>query len=142
MGETVTVACKLPHGLELRLCKPEEFMVNIPGGGTRKEKRHVPYGKSVIIGGVAAPFGFQPNSPISGGYALTPNVDKQFFDEWLRQNADHDAVRNNLLFAHVKTDMVSDEAKEKKDIKSGLEPIDPSNPGAKVKGVEKADVKK
>ncbi len=141
MGDMVTVACKLPHGLELRLCKPEEFQVPVPGGGMRKEKRFVPFGSSVVIKGYVAPFGMSPNAPVVGGYALTSGVDSDFFSEWLKQNADHDAVRNGLIFAHVKEDHVTGEAKDKKDLKNGLEPIDPSSPQTKVKGVEKADVR-
>jgi len=141
MGDTVTVACKLPHGLELRLCKPEEFQVPVPGGGMRKEKRFVHFGPAVVIKGYVAPHGMSPEAPVVGGYALTYGVDSDFFAEWLKQNADHDAVRNNLIFAHVKNDMVTGEAKEKAEIRNGLEPIDPTKPELKVKGVAKADVR-
>jgi hypothetical protein len=126
MAETVTVACKLPHGLILQNYRMAEKPVPILGGGTRVEKMAEPVGAPITIRGVAHEVNKAPTVQIIGGYALTPGVDAGFFAAWLKANADHDAVRNGLIFAHAKADDAEAEAREKSSLRSGLEPIDPS----------------
>lgn len=122
MTETVTVACKLPNGLVLRVFNMVERSELVLGGGSRKIKQAVQSDHAPIkINGCAAPFG-SPQA-LYGGYALTPNVPKDVFDEWLKQNADADVVRNNLIFAADKTDYVADKATEQRDLTSGLQPL-------------------
>ena len=66
-------------------------------------------------------------------YAFTHGVDKAFFDLWMEQNKDHDAVKNNLIFASVQTGRVEGKAREyEKDTRSGLEPYDPSKDKGRV----------
>ena len=121
-----TVACKLPNGLLLRVFDWAEHDEPVMGGGFRTVKRASPIGEPVKIHGPATRFGEAPKTAISGGYALTPNVDADFFARWLEQNADHhDAVKNHLIFASDKRQVAHDEAREKKDILSGLEPLIP-----------------
>lgn len=100
---TVTVACKLPNGLEI-------------------EHR----GHTVVLAGANS-------STAVGGYGLTPNVDADWFEDWMAGNLDHPAVKNNIIFANTPA-QAADEAKEKKGVKTGLEPVDPDNPG---EGIEK-----
>jgi hypothetical protein len=109
-GQTVTVACKLPAGLCL----------DMPG----KDR--------VIIKGNAFFKGETPDYPIQNGAALTFGVDKDFWDAWLNRNKELSVVRQRLVFAHEKD--TAGQAKEFKEIKSGLERLDPDNPG---KGLEK-----
>jgi len=105
------------------------------GGGSRKVKKAVPVPGRITLKGNAFAVDRAPKAEIVCGYALTPGVDAEFFEEWLRQNADHDAVRNGMIFAHMKAEDVSAEAREKKDVKSGLEPI---NRNKLPKGIETA----
>ena len=135
-GDTVTVANKLPHTLKLRLHRFEDHDEPVLGGGTRTVKRAVPLGHEVIVRGSGHPVNRAPRHPIIGGYALTPGVSKDFFEEWLRQNRDHDALRNNLIFAADATGHAEGQAKEQAALRTGLEGIDPTNPGARVPGVE------
>lgn len=124
-AEFVTVACKIPNGLILRLFKMEDAQEPMFGGGFRKVKRAAQVGQTVTINGPALPKGaraiFAP-----GGYALTPNVPKDFFEQWLKQNHDHEAVVRKLIFAQVAHDDVAAEAEEHSKVKSGLEPLDPT----------------
>lgn len=138
-SSTVTVACKLPHGLVLRLFRMEDYEVPVPGGGTRTEKRAVQKGESIKVNGVAVPYGKAPTTIISDGYALTTNVPSDFFEEWLRQNAEADYVKNKMIFAKPREEDVKAFAKENAGRRSGLEPIDPEKPP--VRGVAKADDK-
>lgn len=135
---TVTVACKLPHGLILRLHE----MISVPepvlGGGVRETKvaRHT--GQEVIIKGAAVPYGKAPQTEIHGGYALTFGVDAQFFSRWMQEFKDSDMVKNGLIFAFEKRDDAAAKAKEQEEVRTGLEPIDPEKPG---RGIKKMDNK-
>jgi hypothetical protein len=120
----VTVACKIPNGLLLRIFKMALAREQTPTG-YRDIERAEQVGDIVKINGPALPFGQDPEYVVVGGYALTPNVNKDFFDEWLRQNKDHEAVKANLIFAHSNRAVVSDRAREQRAVRSGLEPLNP-----------------
>lgn len=127
----VTVACKIPTGLELQHCTPTKWIEETPSG-SRERLRYDRVGPTVFVRGTAYPVGTipkgYPSRPIMvGGYALTPNVDADFFDEWIRQNKDTDMVRNRMIFAYARRDDVVGEARENKDRQSGLEPLNPEN---------------
>ncbi len=122
-GEKVTVACKLPHGLILQICDMVDDTETVPNG-SRQIKRAVWRDERHVVEGVALPFGSMPKLHHIGGYALTPNIPRDFWERWLHDNADLPAVKNGMIFAHTGTAHVEGEAKEKAGLKSGLEPID------------------
>ena len=129
-SKTVTVACKLPHGLQLRLFKMVDFDEAVFGGGVRVSKRAEPCSDIVVLKGYSAPHGMQPNARLIGGplgFALTPGVDKEFFEQWLEQNKGSDVVKGKFVFCHASTEAVADQANEHKKLKNGLEPLDPKN---------------
>jgi hypothetical protein len=132
MPTAVVVACKLPAGLLLRLHEVRKEAELVMGGGTREVLIARAVGEPVRINGTAAPFGHQRRDSagefvsMSGGYALTFGVDKDFWDKWLAQNAELDAVRNKLLFAHEKPVEVQAIAKDRVSLKTGLEPLTPT----------------
>lgn len=115
MSGFCTVALKLPFGLILRL--PDRPEVELKGFS-------LPYG-------VAAPMS------IAGGYALTPNVDADFFEEWMMVNENLDLVKKKFIFAAAKASDASSMAREMAETMSGLEPLDPDKPG---KGLEPVGV--
>ena len=123
-GGTVTVACKIPAGIWMRVFEKDEYDMPVLGGGTRKESRALPKGEPIKINGPAVPFGKVPPFMIKGGYALTPNVPADIAQEFMRQNANSDMVKNNLIFIHEKHEYAEKRAKELKAVKSGLEPLD------------------
>lgn len=129
-GERVTVCCKLPNGLLLRNFTMVDRPEPVLGGGTRMAKIASQIGETVRINGTRVPFGETPSFIIAGGYALTPNVSAEFFARWLKDNHDHDAVVNRLIFAEERSDDAQAHARELKATRSGLEPINP-NPKAK-----------
>ena len=124
--ETVTVACKMPHGLILRLFNFQEVQEPLPGGGTKSVERAQPETGTVRIRGYLDKYdpSLPPVSKVSS-YALTPGVNKEWFEEWLDQNEDLDLVKNHLIFVHDEG-MV----REFEGTKNGLEPVDPT----KLKG--------
>jgi len=115
---TVSVGCKLPHGMHLD--------IRVLGQPTRR----------VTLKGTNSLNTGLIRVATIGGYAVTENVPKEFFEEWMRRNSEHPAVKNNLIFAHGQLASVRSMAKELEDQETGLEPI---NPTALPKGVENAD---
>jgi hypothetical protein len=115
MAGLVTVACKLPKGLILEIAGRPRVTVN----------------------GFSTPYGVVPQHTIIGGYGLTPNVDADFFEEWMMLNEGLDLVKNRFIFAYPKTADASANAKEMAAEKSGLEALDPDNPG---RGLERVGV--
>jgi hypothetical protein len=140
MPGVVTVACKIPNGLILRLYEMVDTQEPVSGGGTRTVKVARQKGERIDIKGPAAPVGQLPKAQVHAGYALTPGVDADFFAAWLQQNAGHPAVMNRLLFASEKLDTVSKVADEYKTVKSGLEPLNVDGGDLRVPGkIKKAE---
>lgn len=142
-GATVAVGLKLPHGLVLKVYDMVTSNELVMGGGTREVKKAQQVGETYILKGYLTrkKTRKEPTPLVIGGYAVTSGIPKDFFDRWLEQNKDSDLVRNNLIFAQTNAERAGDQADEQEELKSGLEAIDPDNPGAKVKGVTKADAK-
>lgn len=108
---TVTVGCKLPHGLIIEV---EGKRVKLHGANT---------------------------SRVVGGYGLTPGVDKDFFDAWLKLSATSVVVKRGLIFAQDNPGKAEGQAKEQAEIRSGLEGLDPEKPAPGIKA-EKYEGKK
>jgi hypothetical protein len=131
-GAKVIVACKLAvTSYAIQLCKIEDkFEQNLQGGRMVKEATRI--GEVVILRGTSyprgtPPIGFPERPLMVGGAALNFGIDKEWFDEWLRQHHLDPIVKNKLIFAHENQDMVVGEARELASFQSGLEPIDPSS---------------
>lgn len=147
---TVTVACKFPSGLALQLGKKEVWIEETPGG-PRERVRFNRVGRLYDVRGPAYPVGTPPvgfhSSPqIVGGYALTPGIPADFWDEWLAQNAQNSLVVNKTIFAHSRQDHVIGQAREQAGIRTGFEPLTPDNDPrmpkpqtAGVTGIQTAD---
>lgn len=137
---TVTVACKLPHGLILRLYDMVDFDEPAAGGGYRTIKRAQPRPGQVVIKGYLSRYRGASIQPLaeSSSYALTHGVDKDFFDRWLVDNKDNPAVVNKLIFASDKPETVQGIAREHAKVRTGLEPI---NPSRLPRGIETATKK-
>jgi hypothetical protein len=123
---TVTVACKMPHGVQIRDFVAAEVMVDVLGGGKRPEKIFRPVGRPIRIKGPVVPDQFIRLVEVVGGYAITEGVDAKIFARWIESNAEAPFVTNNLIFAHEDGARVRAWAKEHDAIKSGMEPLDVS----------------
>ena len=138
-GETVTVACKTPNGLILRVFDMVPEYEQVMGGGNREVKVARQTGDPVVLNGntvdpARTSRGEYPEHQIVGGYALTPGVSRDFWERWLAENKSHPAVLNGLVFAHGTEAAARDQARDGAKLKSGLEPIDPEHPAAKIPG--------
>lgn len=125
-GDVVTVACKHPNGVILELVEMKERSEPVMGGGVRTFQQAVRTGKRITIRGPALPLNMPPSFQMIGGYALTPNVPRDFWETWVKQNHDSPLLENKMLLVHDKD--TPGMAREFKKVKSGAEPIDPDNP--------------
>jgi hypothetical protein len=128
-GATVTVCSKLPMDFILHLHRKVERHEPVMGGGSRPVvayERRMDV-KPVVINGCSHPQNRGPHCQIVGGYAMTTGVSKDFWDEWLSQNEQHDAVRNGMLFAQGDDASARDKANENAELKSNMERLDPKN---------------
>lgn len=115
MAEMVAVGCKLPHGLHL----------DIEEAGKPKRRVTVKGNNSTLV---------------IGGFGITEGVPKDHFDHWMRTHKDHPSVVKGLIFAHVQKNSVEAIAKEKAELRSGLEQIDQKDHlVGSVKTLEKGD---
>lgn len=155
--EVVTVCCKLPNGLVLRTFGKHTSIQPVVGGGTREVMEYLPNGQSVTIHGNVPPYA-KPLVDVNGdpinleqSFARTENVPAAFWNLWLEQNKDSAVVKHGLIFAHNKPLELRAIAKDHRDRRHGLEPIDPTgdprNPknrtqirGGTVTAVMKADM--
>jgi len=125
-GETVSVACKLPHGLVLRIFNICEIDVPVMGGGFKKEKQAQERDEAYVVHGWSHAQNAAPHCTIIGGYAITEGIPKQHWELWLSQNKNSDMVKNHLIFAQNTVASVKDQSKEHAEQRSGLERLDPT----------------
>lgn len=124
---TVTVASKLPNAFKLRIFKMVEVAEPVMGGGTRMVKQSQELPDFAVVFGCSHPQNMAPRSEIAGGYGLTPNVPKQIWDTWLEQNKDSMLVKNRIIFAQPSAESVRDQAGDQKEVRSGLERLQPKD---------------
>jgi hypothetical protein len=133
--ETVTVGCKIPNGLILRTFRPATVIEQTQGGGHKEVTISEPTGEQVVLNGSRYDSGSEEDERpyiIMAGVGFTPNVAKEFFDRWLEQNKSSDIVKRGLIFARGGEADLRSQASEMREVKSGLEPIDPAKPGARI----------
>lgn len=116
--DTVTVGCKLPHGIHLDIYNAQ---------GETAEQRAEILERVTLTG--------QNGTEIIGGHGITSGVPKGHFEEWMRRNKNHPAVKAGLIFAHDSAAKTVAEASEKKDTVNGFERMDQSKLPA---GIERA----
>lgn len=130
--KTVTIACKIPMGIvmqEFRMMDEREQTPN----GVRDIKVARPTGKAAIINGNAtAPnkMRFDANGrPVhitAGGYAFTPNVDADLWENWREHYKDHPWIKNRMVFAVAKPHEAEAISRENEARRSNLEPMNPA----------------
>ena len=131
-GGKVTVACKLPHGLVLRLYKMVPDRILMPGGTFIETQRAEPLPDQYAVHGMAVAKGEAPGYLIVGGYALTPNIPADFWDAWWKANKDAPYCKNEMIRAYENRPDAIAGSKERADIRSNMEPFaidgDPRRP--------------
>lgn len=129
IATTVTVACKLPHGLWLRRFKSAEEPEAQRDGTIKMRTIYREEGERFRINGNAMPAIRDPEKDyptiVGGynGYALTSGVPADLWCAWLEANKDTAMVRKGLVFACEKSADASQEAKRNLGVRTGLEPL-------------------
>jgi len=124
----VTVACKMPSGLILRIFEESEEYENLLGGGQRKTKIMRPVGKQIRVYGYAVPANKRPKFTITGtDFALTENVDAKFFKTWWEQNQELPVIKAGLIWCMKTKADADDKAEDMTDARNGLEPMAQKN---------------
>lgn len=137
---TVTVACKLMHGLTIRLFRWEDYQEQSQFGEVKQARRAVEIaGTRVTIKGVNSLLSPEPRMPTSFAYALTTGVPEDIWSAWLAENKDADVVKNGLIFAAGSEERARDQGREQEAIRTGQEPIDQMAPQKRVSGIERGN---
>ena len=125
---TVTVACKIYFPwIDLQLCEKKQVMENTQTG-PREVTQYEKTGPIVRIRGLAypngvAPDGFPERPQIIAGYALTRDVPRAFWEEWVKQNEKAPMVANHLIFAFENHEDIKAKGREHEKTFSGIEPL-------------------
>lgn len=133
---TVTVACKLPMGFELKVHKwvdGSEMTLH----GPKPIKVAHPVGRTYTVRGPAHEVNKVAKAQVVGGYALTHGIPADFWDQWMRENEETHFVKNRIVFAASRGSMVAGQAKEQKEIRSNMEPLNPLGDPRTVKPDDK-----
>lgn len=131
-GRTVTVACKIPNGMILQLCRmvPQQEQSLT---GRREVLIAERVGTAYIVAGpaypVQPPAGYPRQVQVEGGYALTRGIPAEFWRQWYEQNKESAFVKNGHIFAHSTLESTIDQADDGAKLKTGFEPLDVSNDG-------------
>lgn len=118
-GATVWVGCKLVHGLEIfdeeeglsHDANPKKISVRVPG-------------TTVKLNGANS-------SKVIGGYGRT-EVSQDFWDKWHGTHKKFPPVVSGAIFVEGSRERFAAAAADRKSIKTGFEPIDPTRPGEGV----------
>lgn len=137
MAGTVTVGCRLPHGLVLQAYEWVEKTYFNKEGMSRTVKEAQPMegsGKVVINGNARRPGEDKLDvygDPISlaSGYAITQGVDQELWDAWYEANKNQAYIKNEMVFAFPNLRDMKAKARENIDIRSGFEKINPDGDG-------------
>jgi len=128
MAKTVTVACRLPHGLVLQLQRQTSRPEPVMGGGFRDVHVWEKVGQTVTLKGWSHPVDRAAPTDITNGYALTYGVDAEFMTAWMEQNADHPAVISGNIMVMTRTGDIKTKTQDHVGERVGFEPHDPKNP--------------
>lgn len=120
--DTVSIACKMPHGLKIEV-------------GFRILNNGVVYGENYKT---ATLKGWNDNNPknllmaapslLNPDPGITRGVSKDLWEAWLKEGGkNHPAVKNHLIYVLLPdADSAADQMDAAKSLKSGLEPLDPT----------------
>lgn len=135
--DTVTIACRVPNGLVLHVDRMVEYTEQVMGGGVRTgvvaeadPQTYTLAGPAIDIARLTRDQGL--DKLVAAGFGLTPGVPTEFWEAWLEQNRDSHLVRNHMVFAQPNEMRARAQAKEMRDVRSGMEAIDPDNPQARM----------
>lgn len=129
MTDTVTIVSKLSVSLNMQLMT-EGTVTMRNGPNTWQEPVWRYGGASYTIRGTSVPNGqiparcVMPKLVADNSATLTHGIPRTFAEQWFLQQKDSDFVKNRLVYMAEHKD-ASGEARERKDVKNGFEPLSP-----------------
>lgn len=138
MADTVIVLCRYTHGITLRLSAAGEAERRAQlSKEDRPDRSPTRVVQQVTLNGANKAPDYHPKDNVMLGRVGRTVVDKSFWDAWLKQNADSDLVKNQVVFAELTDTRANAKAAEFKAEKTGFEPLDPEE--IKRKGLAAAE---
>jgi hypothetical protein len=122
-GNVVSVACKVPMGLILRVYRKQMMPQKTTDGLVRDVPEFHQFGKEYMVYGPSHPQNAGPHCTIIGDYAITPNIPEELWSLWMAQHRDDMMVINRMIFAYS-SNKIAGAAKEHAGLRSGLERLD------------------
>ena len=136
---TVIVCSKLPHALVLRLFDIEEYEERNPAGQLIRSQRAVERTDGrVTVNGANSLMERNGKMPLILPYART-EVSADFWNAWIKANAEMDIVKRGLIFAESTEARAIDHSKEQRAVATGFEAIDRSAPAKRMPGISTLD---
>jgi hypothetical protein len=122
----------MPNGLRLFLYREEEYDEPVFGGGFKRLKRFLPMPETeLLVRGPGRTISMMAPDQIDqfapGGYGLTPGVPRDWWESWLKWNKDSMLVKNRIIFSADDGPRAAAQAREQREVQSGLQPVDPGN---------------
>lgn len=105
-NKVISVGCRLPHGIVINHPANPSVTVTLKGQNSNR-----------IIG--------SDGNAVNGSYGVT-EVDAEFWADWIKANAKFAPVVAGAIFADEKPAELEAKAKEAKQRKTGLEPLEKS----------------
>lgn len=119
MAEFITVLCRLPSGITL---DRHDFNTLSQRAKTKASVLHPAQPlQSVTLNGAKHDPRYHAAEGRLLGRAGRTQVDKEFWEAWLKQNAQNQLVTGNLVFAEATRAKADDAMEELKSEKTGLE---------------------
>ena len=137
---SVLVGCRFPAGLVLRLFTFADQKEVLPGGRTQSVKVAVPTpAKEVRLKGSANRESIVAQD-LRGRYGVT-EVPSDFWEAWVKQQGpDSDLINNHIVFAAENAADLKAMNREIGKEPTGLEPLDPKNPGERLGGRDRKKI--
>ena len=124
-GDTMSVACKVPMGLILRVHRKVMMPHKTTEGMIRDVPEYHQFGKEYMVYGPSHPQNAGPHCTIIGDYAITHGIPTEVWNLWSQQHRGDMMVINRMIFAYS-SNKIAGAAKEHAELKSGLERLDSS----------------
>ena len=141
-SDTVYVACKLPNGLEIFDEVEDVSQEQMFGGGFKEVKVWRKTGQTYQLNGNAIDWEQQRRSGeqahlIIGGYGITPGIPREFWERWVERHKTDRLVTGGFVKAHRSESGIRGYAREHAKLQSGMEPINPDDPGERWPDMKK-----
>lgn len=134
-GEMVTVICRLPHGIHMRLYDEKDLSARVTAGYPAASAPNAT--ASVLLNGANRDPRYHPVTNNLIGMGGRTEVPKDFWEAWKKQNVDFSPLKNGLIFAAANERRAVDELNEKRTVKTGFEGT--TDETLKKTGVDKLD---